>query len=123
METQDWVGKQLDKDLLNKGNKVYSPKTCIFVSNRVNNLLGLKATRNSPYKLGVVKGTSGKPYLAYCNDGFKLAYLGGFQTEDEAHLAYLKFKKLVIINCANEQTDLKLKQALLNIADSYKLEI
>lgn len=28
----------LDKDILNKGNKVYCPENCIFVPRRINNL-------------------------------------------------------------------------------------
>lgn len=29
---------ELDKDILNKGNKIYSPNTCIFVPHNINNL-------------------------------------------------------------------------------------
>ena len=36
MEKQDWQGKHLDKDLIKAGNKMYSPLTCVFVSNKVN---------------------------------------------------------------------------------------
>ncbi len=39
MEEQPWEGMCLDKDLLVKGNKEYSPSTCAFVPNRVNTLL------------------------------------------------------------------------------------
>lgn len=36
METQDWEGKELDKDLRGNGKKVYSPETCTFVTREVN---------------------------------------------------------------------------------------
>ncbi len=36
MVTQDWEGKQLDKDFRVNGNKVYGPDTCIFLSRKAN---------------------------------------------------------------------------------------
>jgi len=119
MEQQDWKGKQLDKDILVKNNKHYSPETCMFIPPRVNKLLNNQDAGRGTCKLGVSYRTDSKNFKASCNDGFKVVSLGSFATEDEAHLTYLKFKKTVIINCANEQTDLRLKQALLTIADSY----
>ncbi len=38
METQDWEGKDLDKDLLSE-TKVYSPETCMFIPRDVNTYL------------------------------------------------------------------------------------
>lgn len=121
MKEQDWVGKQLDKDLLVQGNKLYSPETCIFVSKRVNVLLTDSGARRGNCKLGVSYRKDCNKFQAVCSNGIKQVPLGLFKSEDEAHLAYLNFKKLVIINCANEQTDLRLKQALFNIANSYTL--
>lgn len=42
MQTQDWEGKELDKDLKGDG-KTYSPETCMFVSKKVNMFLQLKS--------------------------------------------------------------------------------
>ncbi len=36
MDSQDYEGKDLDKDIKAKGNKVYSPDTCAFVSHAEN---------------------------------------------------------------------------------------
>ena len=36
MLTQDWQGKELDKDIKIKGNKVYSPSSCSFVTTKEN---------------------------------------------------------------------------------------
>ena len=41
-------GYQLDKDLLIKGNKIYSPETCCFVPKEINLILG-KPTLNYFY--------------------------------------------------------------------------
>jgi len=39
METQDWKGKQIDKDILEPGNRMYAPDFCIFVTHEINNIL------------------------------------------------------------------------------------
>lgn len=39
METQDWEGKELDKDWIVLGNKIYSPDTCCFIPKGLNNFI------------------------------------------------------------------------------------
>lgn len=39
MEKQDWKEKALDKDIKLRGNKHYSPETCIFVPSELNQLV------------------------------------------------------------------------------------
>ena len=53
METQDWKGKHLDKDILFQGNKVYSPDTCVFVDGVVNNFILDSAASRGEWPLGV----------------------------------------------------------------------
>jgi 7,8-dihydro-6-hydroxymethylpterin-pyrophosphokinase len=39
MRGQEWQGRQLDKDILWPGNKIYAPDKCLFVPQEINNLL------------------------------------------------------------------------------------
>lgn len=39
LDDQDWKGKQLDKDLINRNNKLYSPDNCFFISKLVNTFI------------------------------------------------------------------------------------
>ena len=52
METQDWEGKQLDKDLLVYKNKIYSPETCVFIDQRLNTFLVKSNKTRGDYPLG-----------------------------------------------------------------------
>ena len=53
MEQQDWYGKELDKDILFPGNKIYSPDTCIFVDQGVNKFLIESNAARGKYMVGV----------------------------------------------------------------------
>lgn len=95
METQDWEGNQLDKDILFPCNDIYSPVTCIFVPGWVNSSLLDSAKSRGDQPLGVslmgcVKDCRVKKFKAECcnlsNKGRK--YLGVYATGQEAHRAY-----------------------------------
>lgn len=45
----------LDKDILVKGNKVYSPETCCFVPNEINSLFTKRQNKRGDYPIGVNK--------------------------------------------------------------------
>lgn len=113
METQDWVGKCLDKDILIQGNKIYSPDTCIFVSSSINNLFTKSDAARGKYKIGVSFKKENDKFLAQCNINGKPKYLGLFLTEEEAYKTYKIFKTAHIRTLALEQTDERLKQAML----------
>lgn len=111
MEKQDWEGKHLDKDLLGDG-KLYSPETCCFLEQRVNSFI---ATSKGGNKEGCFYDTRSGKYTSYCNNPFakKLVHLGGFDTQEEAHLAWKK-KKLEFAKIISEELDERCAKALIN---------
>ena len=118
MESQDWKGNELDKDLLIPGNKIYGPDTCIFVSHKVNSFLTIGTSKYNKYPLGChYKKSTGKFYSRIEVDNTKII-LGIFDTPIEAHRKW-QLKKIECINSIiNELTDnIKLKHSLTRIAN------
>ena len=86
----------LDKDILYKGNKVYSRDTCIFVPERIN-LLFIKHNKvRGKNPIGVSDLPSGN-YQALCSNGYgKQIKLGTYLTKEEAFQVYKQYKEKVI---------------------------
>jgi len=117
MATQDWQGKQLDKDLLVQGNKIYSPECCLFVSKAINSLLTGDRSNKGDNPQGVSFNKCAKEYIANVFTKGKQVYIGSFCTSDLAFEAYKTAKYAIIKNAAMEQSD-PLKSALLR----YKIK-
>lgn len=121
MMTQDWKNKELDKDILVPGNKVYNSETCVFVTKRTNGFV-LEATRgrgNLP--IGVCQINSTGKYIARCRSVTlrKQVPLGRFDTPEEAHKAWLAFKLEQAKIIASEQTDARVAQAIISRYENY----
>lgn len=102
MEKQDCKGKELDKDILSAGNKVYGPDACIFVSATINCLLSDAAGIRGEYPKGVgIRRDTGR-YRAYCNVKGRSETLGCLDTVEEAEYTYLTFKSDLIKKTAYE---------------------
>ena len=116
----------LDKDILCKGNKIYSRETCIFVPKRINNLFVKSDNRRGDYPIGVSDLPSGD-YQVNCSNGYgKLIPLGTYSTKEEAFQAYKEYKEKVIKEVIDsyegkipEPFYSRLKVAMYN----YKVEI
>lgn len=90
METQDWRGKHLDKDLLVEGNKVYSPDTCIFVNQIINSFVTDRKNDRGQYMIGVNWHKRTGKFVSQCSNPFigRQEHLGLFTNELDAHLAW-----------------------------------
>lgn len=81
-------GWNLDKDLINPGNRHYSPETCCFIPKEINTAMAVKSYKErkvlSP---GVTLHTDGR-FVARIRRWGKKDYIGLFNTELEASKAY-----------------------------------
>lgn len=93
----------LDKDILIKGNKTYSPQTCVFVPHKINMLFTKSNKKRGNSPIGV--NENGNGYQVYCRNGDKQIYLGRFDNPHEAFLMYKLNKELLIQGIANEYKD------------------
>lgn len=91
MEQQQWEGNELDKDILGDGT-LYSPETCCFVPRSVN-MFWNKSSRNGHGLVGASYRKSTGRYTAQCKIGDRNMALGYFDTEIEAHSAWVAAKE------------------------------
>jgi hypothetical protein len=113
----------LDKDILFKGNKIYSPDTCIFVNQRINNLFTKSDKARGNYLIGVSYQKRDNMFQSRCKDeNNKSKYLGYFNTEIEAFESYKTNKEIVIKKVAEIYKD-KIPYDLYNSMYNYIVEI
>ena len=115
MEKQDFEGKQLDKDILFEGNKVYGAETCVFVTPSVNSFTTDSGSARGKWLIGVYWDKSAEKFKAQCRNPFteKLEHLGRFTCEQQAHNAWLKRKLELAHELAAIQSDPRVAEALV----------
>jgi hypothetical protein len=126
----EWMSSQvildsswhLDKDLLVKGSKIYSPETCVFLPPEVNMFFTKRKSKRGDYPIGVSYRETTSRFLAGMTWEGKNVYLGSFSSPEEAFCAYKARKE----QCAKElaekwhdKIDARAYEALLN----YTVEI
>lgn len=92
----------LDKDILVKGSKVYSPKTCCFVPEEINNLFIKKQKSKGEYPIGVSYNTKMKKYETRVYSKDTLIFQKFFDTVEESFQAYKIEKEKYIKIIANK---------------------
>lgn len=114
MESQDWKGKELDKDILIKGNKVYSPASCAFVDKATNMFMTDSKAIRGDYPIGVCYDKRKGKLISRCCNPFtkKQEHLGEFSCEKLAHEAWRSYKNKMAWQLADIQTDKRISEAL-----------
>lgn len=128
---KNWCNKQvgfnikgfaLDKDLLVKGNKVYSEDTCCFIPIEINSLLCNNKKVRGIYPIGVVKSKCAKKFQWKVKLGELGSLCGSEDTPEKAFLRYKSEKEKYMKYLANkwkDEIDPIAYEALMN----WKIEI
>lgn len=121
-----YIGKRwaVDKDILVKGNKIYSPETCCLVPQNANCLFLKREAKRGKYPIGVrCKENS---FIAVCHNPLtdKNEELGCYSTPENAFQAYKKRKEDLIkqvaeIEYSKENITKQCYEAMIN----YEVEI
>lgn len=86
----------IDKDILNKGNKIYSPENCCLIPQNVNCLFLKREAERGEYPIGVSYRNEG--FLASCHNPFtdQREELGYYSTPEKAFYTYKAYKEDLI---------------------------
>ena len=118
----------LDKDILYKGNKIYSPETCVFVPEKINILFIKSDDTRGEYPIGVTYCKPSNNLKVQCNafenGKRKQKYLGYFPLNRpfQAFYTYKMFKENHIRQVADKYRDL-IPIKLYNAMYAYEVEI
>lgn len=114
-------GWQLDKDLLVKGNKIYSPEFCVFLPEEINKALNIKTRCRGDYPLGISPHkTKNKLNVQFVSANYPefnfRAYIDESQIEEGFHMYKAAREKFIrfLANKWKEQLDPRAYDALMS---------
>lgn len=113
-------GYQLDKDILKKGNKVYSKDYCAFVPQEINKLFTKRDRCRGALPIGVTMDRNS--IRASFTAGGKIEHLGVFSSPESAFAAYKVAKESFIKQQANKFKE-GISAALYSALLDYQVEI
>lgn len=115
-------GGHLDKDILVKGNKCYSPETCSFVPREINNLIENVRNKRGKTPMGVFE-RCGK-FLSYVRVNNKRIYLGTYDTKEQAFFRMKEENEKFIKEMAKKYYNLgKISLRTYNALMKYEIDI
>lgn len=114
---------ELDKDILIKGNKVYSPETCVFVPRLINTVITNRKRDRGKYPVGVTLSSNKKKYISRCSNGKgEFIYIGRYDTALEAFNVHKEYKENIIKSIANKYKEV-IPNNLYEAMYRYEVEI
>jgi hypothetical protein len=118
-------GYHLDKDILIKGNKVYSPDTCCFVPSQINTLITKHDATRGVLPIGVTTTTNrNAKYRATLRKFGGYVSLGCFDTPEEAFAAYKTAKEEHIKEVATKHfNEGKIRENVYKALMQYSVDI
>ena len=128
---KEWCNKQvgfgnkgwcLDKDILVKGNKLYSEDTCCFVPREINSLFALSGNTRGLNPIGVQFNLEEGNYSARVSRDGKHCHIGTYETKEDAFLWYKEAKELHIKSVAKRWFG-KIDQNVFNALMTYEVGI
>ena len=99
---REWA---IDKDIIYKGNKLYSKETCFLVPKNVNALFTNRKLHRGKYPIGVDYYEHLNGFRASCMNPFtkKQEYIGIYSSPEQAFYAYKKYKENIIKLVAEQE--------------------
>lgn len=94
---------EVDKDIIIKGNKIYSPETCCLVPHNINCLFLRKEASRGELPIGVSLPKNRSKYLAHISNNNGTSYIGYYETVYEAFQAYKEHKENLIKQIAQDE--------------------
>lgn len=114
-------GFELDKDILVKGNKIYSSETCCFVPAEINLVFIKNNVNRGKYAIGVRYRDKNKKFTSSINKNGKSIHIGTFYTEQEAFNSYCIEKHKHIQELAEKWKD-KINENVYISMIKYRVE-
>lgn len=115
-------GYALDKDLIKKGNKVYSPETCVYLPKDINNLLSKRKKYRGILPIGVRWDKRKEKYMATMSYHAYPKFIGYYDNPKDAFYAYKEAREAYVREIAEDYKnviDIRAYNALIN----YKVDI
>lgn len=115
-------GWHLDKDILIKGNKLYSPESCCLVPAEINSLFIKSTSTRGGQPIGVVYSPEKDAYIGYINKYRKTYSTGYYKTPEKAFKSYKMAKEQHIKDVADKWKG-KIADNVYKAMYDYRVEI